>query len=105
MLHQGGISYKDIGCFKDNGQIPRPLPELLFTDRDPKDVVYSGIPVHGQDFDAYVTDLVCRYVLEGLLLIGYVITFDRYRSGSKSIEVEKIFISLKNMQKDFIVPQ
>jgi len=54
------ISYKDIGCFKDNGQVPRPLPELLFTDRDPKDVVYSGIPVHGQDFDAYVTDLVCR---------------------------------------------
>ena len=62
-MHLGEISYKDIGCFKDNGQIPRPLPDLLFTDRDPKDEVYSGIPVHGQDFDAYVTDLVCRLVI------------------------------------------
>ncbi len=57
---QGEISYEDIGCYKDSGAVPRPLPELLFTDRDPKDKVYSGIPIHGQDFEDYTMDLLCR---------------------------------------------
>ena len=62
-LFAGDIPYEDIGCYRDYANDPRPLPELLFTDRDPKDQVYSGIPVHGQEFDAYVADLICRFVV------------------------------------------
>ncbi|XP_057304151.1 uncharacterized protein LOC130641387 isoform X2 [Hydractinia symbiolongicarpus] len=54
------IPYKRLGCFKDLGQDPRPMPEMLFTDRNPDSKLYSGKPVHGLDFQGYVTDLICR---------------------------------------------
>lgn len=43
---------------------PRPLPELLFTDRDPSVKKYSNIPVDWQKWDSYLKDLVCRCAKE-----------------------------------------
>ncbi|XP_031566733.1 coadhesin-like [Actinia tenebrosa] len=48
-----------IGCFIDT-LIPRPLPELLLTDRDPTDPVYSGNTINWYNFMDYLKGLVCR---------------------------------------------
>lgn len=47
---------------------PRPLPELLFTDRDPSVKKYSNIPVDWQKWDSYMKDLVCRCAKEAKVL-------------------------------------
>ena len=39
---------------------PRPLSQLLMTDRDPTSPVYSGIPVHWGMWDVYFPKLICR---------------------------------------------
>ena len=55
------MPFKLVGCYKDSQKKSgRPLPELLFTDRDPKSKVYSGIPVNWGEWDNYMADLVCR---------------------------------------------
>lgn len=56
--------YTKVGCFRDDMSNPRPLPELLFTDRDPSVKKYSNIPVDWQKWDSYLKDLVCRCAKE-----------------------------------------
>ena len=58
----GDVQYQPVGCFKDNGE-PRPLPELLLTDNDPASEQYSGVAVKADDWDNYLPDLICRYVV------------------------------------------
>ncbi|CAH3034688.1 unnamed protein product [Porites lobata] len=56
-----GVSYKKVGCYKDNGQKKRPLPQLLFTDRHYLSSVYSGRKFIKDSFDrSYLDDLVGR---------------------------------------------
>ena len=55
------MSYKKVGCYKDNGQKKRPLPQLLFTDRHYLSPVYSGRKFIKDSFDrSYLDDLVER---------------------------------------------
>lgn len=46
------IPYTKLVCFVDDQKTPRPLPELMFSDR--------GIKVDWKNWDAYIVDLVCR---------------------------------------------
>lgn len=44
---------------------PRPLPELLITDKDPSiKAKYSNTPIDWNNWDTYMTDLVCRCAKE-----------------------------------------
>ena len=55
------MSYRKLGCYKDNGQKKRPLPQLLFTDRHYLSPVYSGRKFIKESFDrSYLDDLVGR---------------------------------------------
>ena len=49
-----------VGCFKDSMIEPRPLPQLLMTDRDSSSHMFSGKPIHWGNWDAYFPDLICR---------------------------------------------
>ena len=54
------VKYNKLGCFKDDMKNPRPLPLLLFTDRDSKSPVYSNKEIDWKNWDTYIKDLVCR---------------------------------------------
>ena len=54
------VKYTRVGCFDDSMVQPRPLSQLLMTDRDPTSPVYSGIPVHWGMWDVYFPKLICR---------------------------------------------
>ncbi|XP_078379184.1 uncharacterized protein LOC144662280 isoform X2 [Oculina patagonica] len=56
--------YTKVGCLKDDLRSPRPLPELLFTDRDPSVKKYSNISIGWQNWNSYMSDLVCRCAKE-----------------------------------------
>lgn len=60
--------YTKVGCFRDDMSNPRPLPELLFTDRDPSVKKYSNIPVDWLKWDSYMKNLVCRCAKEAKVL-------------------------------------
>ena len=45
-------------------KLPRPLPKLLFTDRDSATKKFSGKSVDWQDWNSYINDLVCRCAKE-----------------------------------------
>ena len=60
------VSFIRIGCFKDNQKSPRPLPELLFTDKDKKSNLYSGKSVNFEDYDSYGLELICRCAKKAL---------------------------------------
>lgn len=50
-----------VGCFNDiHARGHRPLPNLLFTDRDVDSEKFSGIRVDWENWEAYVKNLVCR---------------------------------------------
>ena len=59
------VSYKKLGCYKDNRQQERPLSELLFTDRDETSPKYSGRKYTKENFNRrYLGDLVGRCASE-----------------------------------------
>ena len=58
------FSYKKVGCFKDDRKNPRPVPVLVFTDRDVSSDVWSGKTIDWNNWDTYIVDLVCRCVNE-----------------------------------------
>ena len=39
---------------------PRPMPELLLTDRDPSSKVYSGVTIDWVNYATYLPQIVCR---------------------------------------------
>lgn len=54
------VQYDKLGCFKDLKVAPRPLPDLILTDRDTTSPVYSGVSIDWGNWDTYLTGLVCR---------------------------------------------
>lgn len=54
------VNYTKLGCFRDDRKKPRPLPQLLFTDRDSRSKVSSGKTIDWNNWDNYIVDLVCR---------------------------------------------
>ncbi len=55
------ITFLRVGCFFDHQLSPRPLPELILTDRDPDDPHNSGNKsVDWENWNAYHKVLVCR---------------------------------------------
>eukprot|EP00795_Rhopilema_esculentum_P016916 gene16916-8404_t len=56
----GNVMFERIGCFKDKGKHPRPLPDLILTDRDPSSSKYSGQTINWKKWDTYLPDFVCR---------------------------------------------
>lgn len=54
------VTFHKLGCYKDNEVLPRPLPKLMFTDRDHKSLLYSNIRIDWGKWDSYISDLVCR---------------------------------------------
>lgn len=56
-----GTRYLELGCYKDkHAKGRRPLPNLLFTDRDSKSQKFSGRHIDWGNLDAYMYDVVCR---------------------------------------------
>ena len=65
------VGFKRLGCYKDNWQEHRPLPQLLFTDLDELSPLYSGKKYDKKNFDrSYLDDLVERCASKSKLL-GY----------------------------------
>ena len=54
------ILLKKMGCYKDNQNPPRPLPEYILTDRDKTLPIYSKIDIDWGDWINYFPDFVCR---------------------------------------------
>lgn len=54
------VKFARVGCYRDSLINPRPIPELLMTDRDPTSHAYSGKPVDWKNWNEYLHDLVCR---------------------------------------------
>lgn len=54
-------SYLKLGCYNDkHASARRPLPDLLFTDRDAAAERFSGMPIDWNNWDAYMKGLICR---------------------------------------------
>ena len=54
LFHTGSIPYRRIGCFADNQQLPRPLPELLFDES-----AFAKL-MNYTSWNEYLPDAVCR---------------------------------------------
>lgn len=83
MIVSCGASYLKLGCYIDkHARDHRPLPNLLFTDRDPKSLKFSGKHIDWENLDSYMRDAVCRcaeqakaqgYMFFGLQFYGIVV--------------------------------
>ena len=71
-----------IGCFYDHHVSPRPMPELIFTDRNTGHEKFSGTKMDLINWNDYMSDLVCRcarnarlmsYVMFSLQFYGWYI--------------------------------
>lgn len=53
--------FEKVGCYNDyHNQNNRPLPDYLFTDRDPSIAISSGRQVDWTNWDVYVPEFACR---------------------------------------------
>ena len=59
----GDVPMRPLGCFQDKKSPSRPLPELIFTDNDPQSTLYSGFNVQSDDWQQYMPELICRFVI------------------------------------------
>ena len=66
VLECGRVMFERIGCYKDKQLKPRPLPDLVFTDRDTTSRVYSGQTINWKQWDTYMPKLVCRCAEESV---------------------------------------
>lgn len=83
------VGYKKLGCYRDNWQEKRPLPHLLFTDRDELSPVYSGKKYIKEKFDRpYLDDLIERCAFK-TKEFGYQV-FGIERFGMNDCEIERI---------------
>ena len=73
------MKYAKMGCYSDDGNSPRPLPEELFTDQSPTSAVFTGKHVDYENWDQYLPNIVCRcaemadekgYKIFGLQMFG-----------------------------------
>ncbi|XP_078379791.1 uncharacterized protein LOC144662767 isoform X2 [Oculina patagonica] len=68
-------SYLRLGCFNDkHARGLRPMPDMLFTDRDSSSSKFSGIHVDWKNWDTYMKGVVCRCAekakAEGYMFFG-----------------------------------
>ena len=54
------IKFKALGCFHDNLVKPRPLPDLILTERDPTSRAYNGRRIDWKHWERYLPEFVCR---------------------------------------------
>ena len=86
------VGYKRLGCYNDKEQEDRPLPELLFTDRDELSPVYSGKKYTKENYDRpYLDDLVERCALKSKKM-GYNV-FGIERFGMSGYEIHTIALT------------
>ena len=52
--------FKNVGCFADKQILPRPIPELIFTDMNNGSLKYSGREAQLGELDTYLGDVLCR---------------------------------------------
>ena len=62
--------FKNVGCFADKQILPRPIPELIFTDMNKSSLKYSGIEAQLGELDTYLGDVLCRCAVQAQEL-GY----------------------------------
>ncbi|XP_066936875.1 uncharacterized protein [Clytia hemisphaerica] len=60
--HDGGcfVQYRSIGCFHDDQANPRPLPELILTERDPSHRAWNGKMIDWHNWNTYHKEFICR---------------------------------------------
>lgn len=54
------IQYRPLGCFHDDQASPRPLPELILTERDPSHRAWNGKMIDWKNWDDYHVKFICR---------------------------------------------
>lgn len=54
------VKYRALGCYDDDQKVPRPLPELILTDRDPTYRTWTGKMINWKNWDSYHVDFICR---------------------------------------------
>jgi len=54
------IQYRSLGCYHDDQVNPRPLPELILTERDPSHRSWNGRMVDWANWNSYHVEFICR---------------------------------------------
>jgi len=54
------IKYASLGCYHDDQILPRPLPELILTERDPTEAVWNGRMIDWVNWNTYYPEFICR---------------------------------------------
>ena len=54
------MGFDKVGCFGDKLSKPRPLPRMIFTDKEINSPVYSGVPLDWAKWNEYIIGLACR---------------------------------------------
>ena len=58
------VEFAKLGCYNDDQNNPRPLPDELFNDRGAEFQGYTGIPIDFEHWEKYSPDFVCRCAME-----------------------------------------
>jgi len=54
------IDYEPVGCFKDNQNIPRPLPDYVMNERDYRHSNWNGYLIDWKNWNTYIPKMICR---------------------------------------------
>eukprot|EP00794_Sanderia_malayensis_P018008 gene18007-19809_t len=54
------VKFKALGCYKDEMVDPRPLPQMIITERDSGHPSWNGRYVEWNNWDAYMVKAICR---------------------------------------------
>ena len=54
------IDYEPVGCFKDNQNIPRPLPDYIMNERDYRHSNWNGYLIDWKNWNTYIPKMICR---------------------------------------------
>jgi len=54
------VAYEPIGCFKDNLNLPRPLPEYIMNERDYSHHGWNGHLINWKEWNTYSPGFLCR---------------------------------------------
>ncbi len=59
-IDQCSVSFKPRGCYVDDMKDPRPMPEMLLTERDSTHPAWNGKYVDWGNWNTYIVKLICR---------------------------------------------
>ncbi|XP_031569120.1 uncharacterized protein LOC116303679 [Actinia tenebrosa] len=54
------VKFEAVGCFHDDLILPRPLPDLILSERDSTSPVFNGRRIDWLNWDTYVPEFICR---------------------------------------------